>query len=130
MTRDIFEAFVIPEIGIVPVGGASPYGQRRTLPGSILDEARKQFRLLFGAESFNGVYFGACASGWGVSVTTLASQFRLFVRACQNDAGQVLNTFLAGIRGFRGGHSERNMALKREALLPGFISDPEIGFAR
>src|SRR5262245_23540023 len=129
MTRDKSEAFVIPEIRIVPVGGASPYGQRRTLPGSILDEARKQFRLLFGAESFKGLDIGACASGWGVSVNTLASRFRSFVRACQNDAGQVFNTFLAGVRGFRGGHSQRNMSLKRETLLPGFVSDPEIGFA-
>src|SRR5262249_2881295 len=54
----------------------------------------------------------------------------LFVSACQNDAGQVLNTFLAGVRGFRGGHSKRNMALKLETLLPRFVSDPEISFAR
>src|SRR5262245_55301991 len=130
LTRDISEASVILEIRIVPVGGASPYGQRRTLPCSILDEARKQFRLLFGAESFNGPYLGACASWCGVSVITLAAQSRLFVRACQNDAGQVLNTFLACVRGFRGGNSVRNMSLKRETLFPGFVSDPEIGFAR
>src|SRR5262249_55516234 len=58
LTRDKSEALVIPEIRIVLVGSTSPHGQRRTLPSSILDEASKQFHLLFGAESIKGLCIG------------------------------------------------------------------------